>query len=237
MSNQELDSLLRRVVVDNTKSYTERFFSNDLTFSPSIGYGRQIRLMLSDPLRWAKRRIIPIWKRTLKSVAMIFITISFAIGCLIAVCPPARAAISRWVQEIFEKYISYRYIGETEDYEIQDYEITELPDGYIEEKKNRLPSMVNIVYKNSDENYIFFQYIYMKSGSVSSYVTDGNTEPVDIIVSNIEGTYWPPSVSDGFSTFVWIDPDSNLQFTIDAQLPLMDILHMAESVSLCNHTK
>lgn len=237
MSNQEFDSLLRRVVVDSIKSYTEQFSNNDLLFFPSVGYGRQVRLMLSNPLGWAKRRMLPIWKKTLRAVAMIFITIFVAIGCLITFSSPVRATVKRWVQEIYDKFISYRYVGKSEDFEMNDYEIIELPDGYVEVERNQFPRMVDVIYKNPDGKYILLQYIYMEGGSVTSYVTDGSSESIDITVDNFEGTYWVSSTEDEFSTLMWINSDSNLQFTLDAQLPYIDMLHMARSVSLCKYTK
>lgn len=40
-----------------------------------------------------------------------------------------------------------------------------------------------------------------------------------------------------WNTITWIDPDSGLQFSIDANLDKIDILHIAESVSLVESTK
>lgn len=237
MNNQEFDSLLRRVVIDSIRDYTEQFSNKDLLFLPSVGYSRQVRMMLSNPLGWAKRRMLPVWKKTLRTVAMIVVAIFVAMGCLIAFSSPVRAAVKQWMLEIYDKYISYRYVGVIEDFELQDYEITELPDGYVEVERNQFPRMVDVIYRNSDGKYILFQYVYMETGSVTSYVTDGGQDSIDITVNNFEGTYWESSAVDEFTTLMWIDSYSNIQFTLDAQLSYLDILHMAESVSLCKYTK
>lgn len=237
MNNQEFDSLLRRVVVDSIRDYTEQFSNKDLLFLPSVGYSRQVRMMLSNPLGWAKRRMLPVWKKTLRTVAMIVVAIFVAMGCLIAFSSPVRAAVKQWMLEIYDKYISYRYVGVIEDFELQDYEITELPDGYVEVERNQFPRMVDVIYRNSDGKYILFQYVYMETGSVTSYVTDGGQDSIDITVNNFEGTYWESFAVDEFSTLMWIDSYSNIQFTLDAQLSYLGILHMAESVSLCKYTK
>lgn len=236
MSNQEFDSLLRHIVVDSIKSYTEQFSNNDLLFLPSAGYGRQVRLMLSNPLGWAKRRTFPIWKKTLRAVAMIFIAIFVTIGCLITFSSPVRATVRRWMQEIYDKYISYRYVGEQEDFEMKDYEITLLPDGYKESERNKFPSLGIVIYGNESDKFIYFRYINMEQGSLSVVVTDG-IEPIDVSINSIEGKYWKASTPDSMSTLMWMDYDVNLQFTIDAELPFSDILHMAESVNLCKYTK
>ena len=237
MNNQEFDSLLRRVVADSIRNYTEQFSNKDLLFSPSVGYGRQVRMMLSNPLGWAKGRMLPIWKKTLRAVAMIFIIIFVAMGCLIAFSSPVRASLKRWVQEIYDRYISYRYVGEFEGFEIQKYEIAMLPDGYIEVERTQFNNMANVAYKNSDENYIYLQYMFMEAGSLSSYVIEGGAEHYDVIVDGEDGTYWASSEDDSMNTLIWVDSDADLQFTLDAQLPFLDILHMAESVSLCKQTK
>lgn len=237
MNNQEFDSLLRRVVVDSIRDYTEQFSNKDLLFLPSVGYSRQVRMMLSNPLGWAKRRMLPVWKKTLRTVAMIVVVIFVAMGCLIAFSSPVRAAVKQWMLEIYDKYISYRYVGVVEDFELQDYEITELPDGYVEVERNQFHKMVDVIYRNYDGKYILFQYIYMETGSVTSYVTDDGQDSINITVNDFEGTYWASSTTDEFSTLMWIDSTENIQFTLDAQLSYVDILHMAESVSLCKYTK
>ena len=40
-----------------------------------------------------------------------------------------------------------------------------------------------------------------------------------------------------WSTITWIDPDANLQFSVDAAVDKNTILHMAESVSLVKKEK
>lgn len=239
MNNQEFDSLLRRVVVDSIRNYTEQFSNKDLLFSPSVGYGRQVRMMLSNPLGWAKGRMLPIWKKTLRAVAMIFITIFVAMGCLIAFSSPVRAVVTRWVQEVYEKYFVYRFSGDSNNSEMKDYEITDLPYGYSEYERNEYLGMVHIVYKKSENECIYLRYVSMEDGYLSSFVIDeeNRNNAVDVKINEMDGKYWASSNPDKMSTLVWFDQDENLQFTVDANLSYVDILHICRSVSLCKDTK
>ena len=68
--------------------------------------------MLKNPLRWARDRKQPVWKRALKRVAVILLVISLAFGSLMVVSPTARATFIRWVTEWYETHVTYRYAGD-----------------------------------------------------------------------------------------------------------------------------
>ena len=61
MTDQELDTLMRRVLLDSLKLDAESTASGELAFEPTARYQRQMAAMLSDPLKWAQKRARPIW--------------------------------------------------------------------------------------------------------------------------------------------------------------------------------
>lgn len=242
MTDQELDTLMRRVLLDSLKLNLEGATGNELSFEPTPRYQRQMTAMLADPLKWARKRARPIWKKVIQKVAVILLVFSLSLGSLMAVSPTVRAAVIRWVTEWYETHITYRYSGEQITDEMPQYEITDLPEGYVEAKGERVewPSYVSIIYRNqSDDNaqWIYLRYIYMQQGTISNFeIENADVQPVTI--NGLDGQLYlarNPEQSD--STITWIDPDKNILFAVDAALDANDILHIAESVSLVEMIK
>lgn len=237
MTDQELDTLMRRVLLDSLKLDVEGATGNELPFEPTSRYQRQMTAMLADPLKWARKRARPVWKKAIQKVAVILLVFSLSLGSLMAVSPTVRAAVIRWVTEWYETHVIYRYSGETITEEMPQYEITDLPEGYVEVEGERVewPSYVSIVYQNqSDDNaqWIYLRYIYMQQGTISNFEIE-NADILPVTVNGLDGQLYlarNPEQSD--STITWIDPDKNILFAVDAALDANDILHIAESVSL-----
>ena len=132
MTEQELDLFMRNVLLDAI-ALDEETNTETIPYTPSLHHQKQIKAMLKDPLRWARDRKRPVWKRALKRVAVILLVISLAFGSLMVVSPTARATFIRWVTEWYETHMTYRYSGPPISEKMPQYEITALPDGYEED--------------------------------------------------------------------------------------------------------
>ena len=133
MTEQELDRIMRRVLIDSLKMEDERDEKDQApSFEPTSRYKRRMRAMLADPLSWLHRREHPLWQRVARRVAIILFTCAVAFGGVMVFSPTARAAVARWVVEWYENNIVYLYTGEQNTEVLPQYEITELPEGYVE---------------------------------------------------------------------------------------------------------
>lgn len=233
MTDRELDRMMQRVLLDAIKRDCEKETDDVPAFKPTRHYQRQMAAMLSDPLKWARKRARPIWKSALQKVAMILLVFTLSLGSLMAVSPTVRAAVVRWVTEWYETHIVYRYSGEQITGEMPQYEIIDLPEGYIEDERVNWPSYVSVVYQNKDTGKtIYLDCTYMQQGSASDYVTDG-VEVVPVTVNGLSGQlFLTDDWENKWNTITWNDAERNLQFEIDANVNQDVILHMAESVSL-----
>lgn len=233
MTDRELDRMMQRVLLDAIKRDCEKETDDVPAFKPTRHYQRQMAAMLSDPLKWARKRARPIWKSALQKVAMILLVFTLSLGSLMAVSPTVRAAVVRWVTEWYETHIVYRYSGEQITGEMPQYEIIDLPEGYIEDERVNWPSYVSVVYQNKDTGKtIYLDCTYMQQGSASDYVTDG-VEVVPVTVNGLSGQlFLTDDWENKWNTITWNDAERNLQFEIDANVNRDVILHMAESVSL-----
>lgn len=233
MTDRELDRMMQHVLLDAIKRDCEKETDDVPAFKPTRHYQRQMAAMLSDPLKWARKRARPIWKSALQKVAMILLVFTLSLGSLMAVSPTVRAAVVRWVTEWYETHIVYRYSGEQITGEMPQYEITDLPEGYAEDERVNWPSYVSVVYQNKDTGKtIYLDCTYMQQGSASDYVTDG-VEVVPVTVNGLSGQlFLTDDWENKWNTITWNDAERNLQFEIDANVNRDVILHMAESVSL-----
>lgn len=191
MTDQELDRLMQRVLLDAIKRDCEKETDDAPLFKPSPKYQRQMTAMLDDPLKWARNRARPVWQKAIQKVAVILLVFSLSLGSLMAASPTVRAAVVRWVMEWYETHITYSYSGETLVGEMPQYEITDLPEGYVEDENQRIegPNYVGIVYRNeldADADLIYFDYIYMQQGSASDQTIE-DTIVLQVTVNGMEG--------------------------------------------------
>lgn len=238
MTDQELDRIMERVLIDSLKLDWEKAAQEEIPFKPSSQHQRQMRVMLANPLKWVRRRERPVWKRWIQRVAVILLVAAICFGSLMAFSPTARAAVLRWVTEWYDTHITYRYEGESLSEEMPHYDFTALPEGYVEDSRVELPNYTRIVYVNSEDGtWIWLRYIYMRQGSVSDFLTE-NAEVIPVTVNGLAGQlFLNKNPEHGDSTVTWIDPDKNLQFAVDAYFDKEGMLRLAESVSLIETEK
>ena len=146
MTDQELDTLMRRVLLDSLKLDAESAASGELAFEPTPRYQRQMAAMLTDPLKWERRRARPLWKNVAQKAAVILLVFSLSLGSLMAVSPTVRATVVRWITEWYETHIVYRYSGEQITGEMPRYETSKLPQEYTETIRDEYEAAVSVVY-------------------------------------------------------------------------------------------
>lgn len=237
MTEQELDRIMRRVLIDSLKMDDERAEKDQVpSFEPTSRYKRRMRAMLADPLNWLYWQEHPRWQQIARRVAIILITCVVAIGGIIAISPTARAAVVRWVVEWYENNIVYQYWGEQNIEELPQYEISGLPDGYVETVRDIAPGLVAVTYENQNGNVIYFDYSFMHQGAQTDFVL--NDDGVfDVMVNHMDGKFIESHIPGNFNSLTWIDPDLNIQFAVEGCFDFDSLLRMAESISLCKMLK
>ncbi len=233
MTDQALDALMKRVLVDSMKLDLEADTKdNTASFTPSSRHQRQVKAMLKDPLGWSRRKARPVWKMIAQKAAIILLAISLAFGTIMAVSPTARAAFNRWIREWYETHITYRYTGERTIDAIPRYGIAELPEGYFEYERVEKKNYTLIIYQNVDSGeWISLHYTYMQQGFAIDFMVESE-DIVPITVNGMAGELYLSENLEEDNTITWIDAEANLQFVVDAPLEQADILRIAESVIL-----
>lgn len=240
MTDRELDALMQRVLLDSLKLDWAGEATPQPSFQASPRHQREVRRMLADPLAWAKKRAKPVWKRIAQRAAVILLAISLGFCGLMASSTTVRAAVILWVTEWYETHITYRYTGEEMAGAMPRYEIAELPEGYAEVEGERIewPGQVDIPYRNErDRKTIYLNYVQMREGIATDIVIE-DSEILEVTVNGLDGQlFWTADWENHRNMVIWIDPDSELHFMVEAHLDKADILHIAESVSLVESAK
>ena len=231
MTDQELDRIMRRVLIDSMK-LEEDVEDNGPVFEPSLRHRRRMRAMLANPLGWLRGRERPLWRQAVRRAAVFLVVCGMTLAGAMAFSPAARTAMVRWVVERSGNDIDYVYAGEGSEEDLPQYEITELPEGFVETERDVLPGLVDVIYESPSGDVIWLSYVFMRQGALTSFDTkDANA--FDVTVNQLPGTFFEARTPGNLNTLRWIDPDLNMHFTVDGCFDLDVLLHMAESISLC----
>lgn len=240
MTDQELDQMLRRALLDAAAQEAEALPQELPELSPR--HGRSMRAMLRDPLAWARSRRRPALRTAARHAAArhaaaVLLVLVLSAAVLVTVSPQVRADITRWVAEQTGNVLDFQFRGDSPAQPIPQYQITALPEGYVETERTDAFAAGNVTYKNSDGDMILLSYTYMHDGAHDGFILDNTDTVSDIRVSGMPGKLILSSLEDHDSYVTWIDGASNMQFTVSAAIDEVSIIAIAESVSLCNSTK
>lgn len=231
MTDQELDRIMRRVLIDSMK-LEEEGEDNGPVFEPSLRHRRRMRAMLANPLGWLRGRERPLWRQAVRRAAVLLVVCGMTLAGAMAFSPAARTAMVRWFVERPGNDIDYVYSGEQSTEPLPQYEITALPEGFVEVERDTAPSLVDVIYENESGDILYLDYIYMHQGALTSFDTS-DADVFDVTVGQLSGTFFKARTPGNMSTLRWIDQDLNLHFSVGGCFEKDVLLHIAESVSLC----
>ena len=101
---------------------------------------------------------------------------------------------------------------------IPQYTITDLPDGYFEDLEQNI----------SEDDFACKVYYNAESDRSTA-----DTENIAVTVNGLKGEmFLTDDWENTRNTITWFDPQTNIQFSLNANVSQDDILHIAESVSL-----
>ena len=218
-----LEAALREACLmelENIPSEEELSTDETLTFSPA--FEKKMRKLI-------RRADHPIRYRAVRAAACVLLAALLSGGAVLAFVPEVKASFSRWIKEVYETHIIYRYAGEGNNLTASEgYRPTWIPNGYEESYTSSSEYDFTVVYTNDIGQNLTFSYSTDMSGSAwfienamtatkQAYV---NEMPADILIAdNIETC----------NAIVWVDSE-NTAFYISAFLDEADLIRMAESV-------
>lgn len=234
MTDQELDRLLRRALLDAADQEAQTPPETEVPLSE--GHRRRMREMLRDPLLWFRLRNPYPWRTVARRAAVVLLMLSLSAAMVLAVSPKARADIVRWTMEQNGRRVEFRYHGDGPAQALPQYRIAALPEGYTETERVEADWNVRVTYECTGKQWIRFSYLYMQDGTASSMGIAESDTVKDITVSGMSGKLILTQSPESANVIIWFDTAQNLMFSIHANVDESVIITMAESVSLCNST-
>lgn len=234
MTDQELDRLLRRALLDAADQEAQTPPETEVPLSE--GHRRRMREMLRDPLLWFRLRNPYPWRTVARRAAVVLLMLSLSAAMVLAVSPKARADIVRWTMEQNGRRVEFRYHGDGPAQALPQYRITALPEGYTETERVEADWNVRVTYECTGKQWIRFSYLYMQDDTASSMGIAESDTVKDITVSGMSGKLILTQSPESANVIIWFDTAQNLMFSIHANVDESVIITMAESVSLCGPT-
>ena len=230
MTDQELDRLMRHVLMDGVEQKSEQPSEADNgeapAFQPSPRYQRQITAMKRDPWAWAKKKQRPAWKKYAQTAAALLLVA----GLGLAASPTARADIVRLAVEWNQNRASFVYSGPDVGDELPCYVLGSLPEGYVQTDWQRLgPALVAAYYESADGDDLYLDYSYMQQGG-GTFIDMEEGEVIETRVNGMEGYFFQDADPEAFDILTWIDTRQNIQFTLGGCMDLDQALVLADGL-------
>ena len=227
MTDQELDRLMRHVLMDGIGQEAEQTSQQDIpAFQPSPRYQRQMAAMQRDPWVWAKKKQRPAWKKWAQTAAALLL----AAGLGLAASPTARADIVRLAVEWNQNRASFVYSGPDVGDELPCYVLGDLPEGYVQTDWQRLgPALVAADYESADGDYLYLDYSYMQQGG-GTFIDMDEGEVIETLVNGMKGYFFQDADPEAFDILTWTDTRQNIQFTLGGCMDLDQALALAKGL-------
>lgn len=222
MTDQALDSMLRRVLLDaDCQQYSEAI--DDL---PECDFSPAFEKKMQKLIRRANHPI----RYRVAQVAACLLLAALLSGCtVLAVSPEARAAFVGWVRETYETWFVYRYTGEEQPpSENTVYAPTWVPDGYDEIVAPQVGTFARTQYENLNSDLLTVSYLKGTEKSSLSVEWEGAIVQKSFVGSLPADLYLNPN--DGPNILVWTDYERDAAFWITAPLPEKELVKVAESI-------
>lgn len=226
MTDQELDRLMRHVLMDGVEQETETDAGDIPAFQPSPRYQRQMAAMQRDPLAWSRKKQRPAWKKWAQTAAALLL----AAGLGLAASPTARADIVRLAVEWSQNRASFVYSGPDVEGELPCYVLGDLPEGFVQTGWQRLgPAMATADYENAAGDYLYLDYSYMQQGG-GTFIDMDEGEVIETLVNGMKGYFFQDADPEAFDILTWTDTRQNIQFTLGGCMDLDQALALAKGL-------
>ena len=222
MTDQALDSLLRRVLLDADRQE----YSGVIDELPEHDFSPAFEEKMKHLIRRANH---PIRYRVAQAAACLLLAVLLS-GCTaLAISPEAREAFAGWVRETYESWFVYHYTGEEQPTpEDTVYVPTWVPEGYTEIAAPQVGTFVRTQYENSAKELLTVSYIIGTEMSSLNVEWEGATIRRTSVGRLPADLYLNPE--DGPNILVWTDTEKDAAFWITAPLTEGELVRVAESV-------
>ena len=211
----------------------EKYVSNLLSdFDPEYHY--EFSSGFEKKIEKLKRRADhPVLYRTMKRIAIIFLTLLIAGAVWISVDDDARAAFFGWISEITGSYYEYHHTSTADNtIEQMDYRPTWIPYGYSEKSVRVFDDKTTVRYLNDGGELLSFSYVNTHEAIDWSFdISKGSMQSCN--VGEYSASLFLSDSEDTASFITWVN-GYDTAFFITGFISETELMRVAESVSIAN---
>ena len=224
MNEKELDLRLRDALLEAVSAEYSLLPDEEEPPLP-IGLLRRMRPLLADPCGRRRRTR----RRAGRAVVPALLALSVSFGTLVAVNPQARAWVQRMVIQFLDRHAAIHFVGDSPAGELGNWAPTWLPEGYeLYDIFNHSETLYYLDYTNTEGRLI----------SISFSNSPGYTPSVDnehhveetVFINGSPAYLLRAIVPCHESHLFWYNENFGTAFSISAELPVGDLIKIAESI-------
>ena len=220
-SLKQAAALVRRSMLDSMPCPSQCVHE----FSPAF-QAKMERLISRERLRRNSRKI-------LQRVAVVFLAALFGIGVWLTVDAEARAVSIAWIREVYENSFVYRYFGDKPEEGMQNYEITQLPEGFtqtaVENDENG--TMCFKTYQSADDTFLLVYYQFYEGRNHFVVSVDGSKcKREEVLINGIAADFYDYEDDEYANELVWIDENAGVTFLLTGNIEKSNMIQIAESI-------
>ncbi len=169
-------------------------------------------------------------RRVLHSVASVFIVLVLSLGIIAAASPTARAAVSNWLAETYNKLVKYAFTHNEDDHAYLICAPESLPEGFecVETKKEDEYTIK--VYKNAETGE-YLRFEYSKATEAMKAEVEKQKAGAELLVR--AGAIEKYCLDSGAARRVfWYDPQRELVFFADSSLSREALAASLKTISI-----
>lgn len=173
-------------------------------------------------------------KRVAHRAASVALALLIGASTWLAADAEARATFLSWVREVYEDSFVYRYFIAGSEEELCNYEITSLPEGYMQTVfENNGESCVQL-YQCGDSTITLFYYRMQEGWEhiIKDKNSNGEIVAKNVLVAGVPADLYEYKDGVSASELIWIAEKDEIVFHISGFLREHELIEMAESVSL-----
>ena len=145
----------------------------------------------------------------------------------------ARAALTRWIREVYKDSIVYEFFGEKSETASLDYRVTWVPEGYELISESINPNEYIAIYKNLESGkgtFIFNCYYLKDKDKINFAVNEEEYIRYEVNIRGVRAEVYESIGTDESHNLIWFDSD--IGFNINAKINVNDMFKIAKSVKI-----
>lgn len=192
---------------------------------PSLAFEKKTEQLIRQFKKREQRR------KFLQCAAACFLAILVGLSGWLALDTEARASVSKWIREISENTVYYRFFAAEDRSKISvDFVPQWIPDGYKTEQIQSGYSTKAISYSNGEKQIVLVCSV--ADSGTQNQVAGEEFRLEEVQIGDCSGDFYEEASTEEPNGLIWMDEESGVVFSIVGFLDKKTMIQIAESIVL-----